>query len=407
MFSETGPKGVPEIDAVCFIVKAPDARLTASQKYIFNSLLALFGKDIESNICTLITFADGADPPVLASLEEANLPFGHTFQFNNSALFASNNKLTGMSLSPMFWDMGCNSFKKFFDQLRLFKTKSLTLTKDVLQERKQLQEYITNVHSQVQVALSKQSELENEIEIFEKHKSEIENNKNFTYEVTETKQYNVELNTGEHVTNCVPCNITCHEKCVLANDNDKIRCAVMKDGQCTICNCTWFVHQNARYILKYKEVKVKKTYAEMKQKYEKATGSKLSRAFLIKQIEHDVDDIHEYVKKIMADMKRSKNRLNEIALRPDPLSTVEHIDLLILGEKNDKKEGYQKRIEKLNQYRKYAHVDKDVENLAENWQSTKKKMTSHGIDDVDTSSKKKEKLKEGLNKVLSYVIPSK
>lgn len=78
LFSEEGAKGVLYIDAVCFIVKAPDARLTASQKYIFSSIMALFGKDIKSNICTLVTFADGAEPPVLASLTEAKLPFGST-----------------------------------------------------------------------------------------------------------------------------------------------------------------------------------------------------------------------------------------------------------------------------------------------------------------------------------------
>lgn len=36
LFSETGAKGVLHLDAVCFIVKAPDARLTVSHKYIFS-----------------------------------------------------------------------------------------------------------------------------------------------------------------------------------------------------------------------------------------------------------------------------------------------------------------------------------------------------------------------------------
>lgn len=79
LFSETGSKGLLNIDAVCFIVKAPDARLTHNQTYIFRSIMSLFGKDNESNICTLITFADGAEPPVLASLKESNLPFESFF----------------------------------------------------------------------------------------------------------------------------------------------------------------------------------------------------------------------------------------------------------------------------------------------------------------------------------------
>lgn len=102
LFSSQGEKGVLFLNAVCFVVKASDSRLTVSQKFLFSSIMSLFGKDIESNICTLITFADCAKPSVLASLKEANLPFGPTFYFNNSALFAENKILTSSSLSPVF-----------------------------------------------------------------------------------------------------------------------------------------------------------------------------------------------------------------------------------------------------------------------------------------------------------------
>lgn len=42
--------------------------------------MPIFGKDIESNMCTLFTFDDGIDPPVLFPLKEANIPFGSTFK---------------------------------------------------------------------------------------------------------------------------------------------------------------------------------------------------------------------------------------------------------------------------------------------------------------------------------------
>jgi hypothetical protein len=80
---------VATIDAVCFILKAPDSRLTSTQKYIFEAILSLFGNDIKDNICTLITFADGQTPPVLAglqALEHKSLPYDLYFTFNNSAL---------------------------------------------------------------------------------------------------------------------------------------------------------------------------------------------------------------------------------------------------------------------------------------------------------------------------------
>lgn len=397
LFSEPEPKGVLELDAVCFIVKAPDARLTASQNYIFNSLLALFGTDIESNICTLITFADGAEPPVLASLEKANLPFKPTFEFNNSALFAKNTNLPDTSLSPLFWKMGYHNFKKFFDQLYRFETKSLTLTKAVLQEREQLKASITSLHTQVQVGLSKQLNLENEIEILKKHECEIEDNKDFEYEVTETTRYKVQLNPGEHVTNCIPCNITCHEKCMLANNTDKIGCAVMKDGHCTVCskNCIWSNHENARYVIKFKEEKVKKTYMKMKQKYEEAKGLTLSHDLLFKALKKDVNQLLISGEKTIADMKRSKNRLNKIALRPDPLSTVEHIDLLILAEEKEGKSGYKARIEKLNEYRERALFCENIENMPDKLQLTNEKIPPRGL------------ASKGFEKLKNYFSPSK
>eukprot|EP01084_Bolivina_argentea_P303706 524408_1 len=52
-------KEVQDIDAVCFVIRAPQARLTATQKYIFAQVLSIFGKDIEDNIFILLTFADG------------------------------------------------------------------------------------------------------------------------------------------------------------------------------------------------------------------------------------------------------------------------------------------------------------------------------------------------------------
>jgi hypothetical protein len=61
LFSSEGTNGMTTIDAVCFILKAPDSRLNSAQKYIFEAILSLFGNDIKDNICTLITFADASE----------------------------------------------------------------------------------------------------------------------------------------------------------------------------------------------------------------------------------------------------------------------------------------------------------------------------------------------------------
>lgn len=381
LFSETGAKGVLYIDAVCFIVKAPDARLSVSQQYIFSSIMSLFGKDIESNICTLITFADGAEPPVLASLKEANLPFGSTFQFNNSALFADNKHAAPNSLSPMFWEMGCNSFQKFFDKLSHFQTRSLAQTKDVLKEREQLKNVISTIYPQVQAMLSKLSELRNKIEVFKKHKFDIENNKDFEYVAEETKQIPVKLEPGHHVTNCLICNFTCHDDCAIADDDNKQNCCAMKNGFCTVCikKCEWSVHKNSNIMYKYSVVKVKKTYTEMKKKYEKAKGLKMTHRSFIEGLTLEVEHLFICIKQRVSEMKSCKCRLAEIALRPDPLSTVEYLDLMIQSEETERQPGYDQRIKVLREFRHMACVDKDFENLNENFLSAKQEMAIYGI----------------------------
>nr|XP_034331954.1 uncharacterized protein LOC117691037 [Crassostrea gigas] len=404
LFSAEFPKGVHYIDAVCFIVKAPDARLTVSQKYIFSLIMALFGKDIESNICTLITFADGAEPPVLASLKEANLPFGSTFEFNNSALFAANKKLAPKSLSSMFWDMGCKSFQKFFDEICHFETRSLTQTKDVLKERKQLKTVFESIYPQVKAGLSKLSELRNQLDEFQRNRNDIENNKDIAYEVEETKQIKVELKPGEHVTNCLICNITCHERCEYADDDQKKNCCVMNNGYCTFCikKCIWSEHKNTRYVFRYKTEKVRKTYTEMKEKYEQANGVRMTHQAFIEELTRDVNHLFLCVKQKMRELERCKSRLKVIALRPDPLYTVEHLDLMILAEEIEKQPGYEQRIKVLNEFRPMALIDKDFENFDEEIQLAKQEMASYGIE-----SAKKEGiiLERGFDYIKDFFSP--
>uniref|UniRef100_A0A3Q3EIC0 Fibronectin type-III domain-containing protein n=1 Tax=Labrus bergylta TaxID=56723 RepID=A0A3Q3EIC0_9LABR len=145
-------RGVSEIDAVCFVAQASLARLTPSQKYVFDSGLSIFGKDIAENLRVLVTFADVQCPPVLEVIKAADVPCPKTedglpihFKFNNSALFAENRSSgRGMregvgSFDEMFWCMGTDSMPWFFDALNQIQAKSLTMTKEVLKERKQLE----------------------------------------------------------------------------------------------------------------------------------------------------------------------------------------------------------------------------------------------------------------------------
>ncbi|XP_053374219.1 uncharacterized protein LOC123543430 [Mercenaria mercenaria] len=257
LFSEQGPRGILSLDAICFLNKAPDARLTTQQKYVFQQILSMFGKDVEENICSLITFADGQEPPVFHCLRESKLPINKDFCFNNSALFASNGTESSSGFSTMFWNMGHESFKKFFSHIQNLKPKSLEMTRNVLHERETLENTIENIQQQVSSGLFTISSLREEIRIFRQHKTDAE----------------------------------------------------------------------------------------------EAIG----------MLKEDMKNMMLAVQERMAVVKRCNERLKEMALRPNPLSMVEYIDIMIEAEEFEPSNGYRERITELKFYRERATTDKKAE----------------------------------------------
>ncbi|XP_053571498.1 uncharacterized protein LOC128661244 [Bombina bombina] len=121
--------GIDHIDAVCFVVQSSLPQLTPTQRYIFNSIFSIFGKDIKDNILILTSFSDGQRPPILEALKETDFSCAVDdngdplhFKFNNSALFA-NNEPNEMGFDKMFWAMAQHSMEKFFRALNKMKTK--------------------------------------------------------------------------------------------------------------------------------------------------------------------------------------------------------------------------------------------------------------------------------------------
>uniref|UniRef100_A0A673NLJ9 Zgc:171695 n=1 Tax=Sinocyclocheilus rhinocerous TaxID=307959 RepID=A0A673NLJ9_9TELE len=67
--------GIHYIDAVCFVMKATQIRISGKELYIFHSVLSLFGRDIENNIVFLFTHSDGGPPTdALSAIKKAQIP---------------------------------------------------------------------------------------------------------------------------------------------------------------------------------------------------------------------------------------------------------------------------------------------------------------------------------------------
>ena len=120
-------------------------------------------------------------------------------------------------------------------------------------------------------------------------------------------------------------------------------------NNCRICpqHCSWRMHKNQPYVYVIKIRTVTKTADDLKKKYEEAANKKLTAEQLVQKIQEEFDDVQLRVLQMVDRARRSIDRLNQIALRTNPLSTVDYIDILITSEKSEARPGWKERVEQL------------------------------------------------------------
>ena len=358
-FHTKGSEGIDHVDAICFMAQAGNPRLTPTQQYVFDRILAMFGKDIKKNVLVLFTFADGQKPQALSAMLEAGIleDESNFFKFNNSALFVANSGEDDEdNFDRMFWRMGIKSFKKFFQDLGEMESKSLVLTKQVLDERAQLEVRLSGLREKIALGVNKLSELQQLKRVCDQHAADINANKNFKFTVEEAKRVQVKLPIGQYTTNCLVCNYTCHYPCSIPRNEDKRGCAAMLDGSCKECpnNCHWSKHVNDAYRFETQYETVEKEYDEIRERFNVAVEGQSEAEAVIKQVEQDFHETNRVVLRFVAEMQRGIKKLSEIALKKDPLQQVDYLDLLIESEKSQAKPGWKDRVRALQKTRDTA-----------------------------------------------------
>uniref|UniRef100_A0A3Q2CUC6 AIG1-type G domain-containing protein n=1 Tax=Cyprinodon variegatus TaxID=28743 RepID=A0A3Q2CUC6_CYPVA len=349
--------GINVIDAVCFVAQAALARLTATQKYIFDSIFSIFGKDIKENIRVLVTFADNQKPPVLEAISVSGVPCPKNkkgvpvyYKFNNSALFADNGDSdNGENFDQMFWKMGTENMKKFFAELSRMEPKSLMLTNQVLEDRQELEISIENLGTKVKLGLAKLEEITKTEQEIQKHRDEIMRNQNFSFIINKTVPEKVKISgSKKYTTNCQKCQYTCHFPCKIQKTGDKRRCGAInkKNGKCRNCKgkCTWNVHVSQNFRWTYKTVTETQTMQDLKERYEAASQQKMTFDGLMSAQKAEYEAIENDVQHLIEKATKCVNRLSDIALEPNHLSTPDYIELLIQAEKFEQKNGWGQRV---------------------------------------------------------------
>ena len=274
-FTSLGTKGIDTLDAVAFVAPASLPRLTATQQYIFDSVLALFGKDIANNIFMMLTFADSQKPAVLSGIKAAKIPYKKYFKFNNTEIYGDETEKRDddadddssdsdennseddddQMVGKRLWKMAAKNYDSFMSSLKKAKSQSLSLTRDVLNERSQLEEALDGIEQNIKLGVNTMEKLKNEEQVLIEHQKDIDRHKDFEYEEIEQTIEDEPMPSGLYATNCAACNITCHDACDIRDDNELGRCSVMDQrGNCTRCpgKCRWICHQSRlfKYVFK-------------------------------------------------------------------------------------------------------------------------------------------------------------
>ncbi|XP_039635385.1 uncharacterized protein LOC120545261 [Perca fluviatilis] len=384
--------GVHEINAVGLVMKGSENRLSDRLRYIFDSVISPFGKNMEKNIVALITHSDGVTAEnVLKALKEANIKCakdedGDTvhFMFNNRQTIQKTKK-NNVALKSA-WDLTMDQISQFADFLTKQSPQSLMTTIEVMKYQTRLTACINNLQDRIKLIDLKQTEIQQTQEALKKHEEEMKNNEKFTVEVDEpykVKQkvgrerrwWALGLNYGGAVC-CTVCEENCHYPCTLAWYPK--HCEVIKDGRCTVCtgkcpvsvhvkeeqciNCAGKCsdessHVKTPWIYVTKTRKVQKTLKEMKEKYEKIKAGEEDKSSLFETLQKNIKELQKEKDRLLAggeiksrlletlennmdELQKEKDqwleesfqhvvKLKQIALNVNSLSTHVHLDFLI------------------------------------------------------------------------------
>ncbi|XP_062372833.1 uncharacterized protein LOC134060219 [Sardina pilchardus] len=329
--------GIDRIDAVGLVIKASQNRVTDVQRYIFESVLSLFGKDIEDNIVLLITHSDGLTPTgALDAIKNADTRCAKDrdgepihFLFNNRQ--NQPHKEHQAKTFKRIWSSGEESTEDLFKFLQRVKGQSLRMTGDVLKQRIHLEAILSELFTTINLVDEDEKEVERIDSIVKENKAKLDNNENFTYIAKETKMKKVPIK--DHFQFCYEkamCCDVCKKNCHFPGCTWVARlnwCSVMSGGICTVCGCSYKVHTketNKLYMPVTEEVE--KTNEELKRETQDFYGKHVD---MQEDTEKRLTENRQRMSQLLDEVYKGIIELDGIALHQESLNIHVEFDILI------------------------------------------------------------------------------
>ena len=350
MIEDTFKNRCDSINAICFVAKSNEMRLSDHLKYILGEVMSIFGKDVGENFIAMFTFCDGQVPNIVPILESKESKFSEIREqindpwyliFNNSAIFCG----IKQKFTEFFWNIGMDSFRCFLGKLRLLPPKSLILTKEVLNLRRRLEAIIIGFRPQIDRSLVIMENIRKHILYIKKNKDKIDQDKDFEREYKEPKITKKNLEQGEYTSNCLICN-SYHYPCYIPENEKKMNCSAITKDFCTVCKkrYRWDNHKNLNFYVN-EEVTKKRASDELKKKYVESSNSLKQSEQILKGLEKEFLDILSECYKNTEEINKCVEQLEKDSLCKNPNESFEdYINTCIISEEQEKRNGYLDRI---------------------------------------------------------------
>jgi len=147
-------KEIKDLNSVCILLKHNEVRFDYSQRYIFNYIIDLFGKDMAENFMILFSFCDIGEISSKKCFEGKDSLFNKIIskikepwylKFNNSGYFAEKKN----NIIEEFYKMGNESFMKLISKLKSLKKIKLELSSEVNIKREKMDKITSYIHHNI------------------------------------------------------------------------------------------------------------------------------------------------------------------------------------------------------------------------------------------------------------------
>jgi len=194
--------------------------------------------------------------------------------------------------------------------------------------------------------------------------------------------------TGNITTYCNACDFTCHDNCSYQNDDEKDKCCVILNENCTVCEkrCHYKNHTNIPNKMVYSFVRKTISTRELEVKYYDCKNQQSKYDQILNKIRIKYDELSLKTLETQETLKNTIDKMMQMSLNRNSFdSSEEFLEWLIKCEEEKKREGYEKRILSIkhliechtivsNLFSKSDKKENDYEKFKKQFWEEKKKM---------------------------------